>query len=86
MESLIIHLRDGASPQWMVCNPDGHVLVNATSGDLTQAAALGAGRRVCLILPAGEALVTDSEAPAKSAAKLAQVIPYALEERVADEI
>jgi general secretion pathway protein L len=31
-------------------------------------------------------LATDSDAPAKGAAKLAQVVPYALEERVADEI
>ena len=31
-------------------------------------------------------LATESDAPAKGAAKLAQVIPYALEERVADEI
>ncbi len=86
MESLIIHLRDGASPRWMVCNTDGHVVVNAMSGELMQAASMATGRRVVAILPAGEALVTDSEAPAKSAAKLAQVIPYALEERVADEI
>ena len=27
-ESLIIHLRDGAQPQWMVCNEDGNVIVN----------------------------------------------------------
>jgi general secretion pathway protein L len=86
MESLIIHLRDGANPRWMVCNPDGHVVVNAMSGELMQATAMATGRKVVVILPAGEALVTDSEAPAKSAAKLAQVIPYALEERVADEI
>ena len=37
-------------------------------------------------MPASEVLVTESDAPAKSAAKLAQVIPFALEERVADEI
>jgi general secretion pathway protein L len=86
MESLIIHLRDGASPRWMVCNPDGHVVVNAVSGELAQATAMATGRKVVLILPAGDALVTESEAPAKSAAKLTQVIPYALEERVADEI
>jgi general secretion pathway protein L len=85
-ESLIIHLRDGVQPQWMVCNDDGHVVVNAMSGDLVQAVALGTGRRVAVILPASEALATDSDAPAKGAAKLAQVIPYALEERVADEI
>ena len=85
-ESLIIQLRDGASPQWMVCNDDGHVVVEAVSGELAQATAMSTGRRVAVILPAGEALATDSDAPAKGAAKLAQVIPYALEERVADEI
>jgi general secretion pathway protein L len=47
---------------------------------------MATGRKVVVILPANEALVTESDAPAKSAAKLAQVIPYALEERVADEI
>ena len=86
MESLIIHLRDGAAPRWMVCNSDGHVIVNPVSGELAQATTMSAGRKVVVILPANEALVTESEAPAKSAAKLAQVIPYALEERVADEI
>jgi len=85
-ESLIIRLRHGDAPSWMVCNEDGQVLVNAVSGELVQAAPLAAGRRVVLVVSPGDALVTDSEAPAKSAAKLAQVIPYALEERVAAEI
>jgi general secretion pathway protein L len=85
-ESLIIQLRDGAAPQWMVCNEDGQVVVEAVSGELVQATAMSTGRRVVAILPAGEALATESDAPAKSANKLAQVIPYALEERVADEI
>ncbi len=85
-DSLIIHLRDGAAPQWMVCNEDGHVVVNAVSGDLTLAAPLGTSRRVVAILPAHETLVTECDVPARSAAKLATVVPYALEERVADEI
>jgi general secretion pathway protein L len=85
-ETLVIQLRDGALPQWMVCNGDGHVVVEAVSGELAQATAMSTGRRVAVILPAGEALATDSDAPAKGAAKLAQVVPYALEERVADEI
>jgi general secretion pathway protein L len=85
-ESLVIHLRDGASPQWLVCNSDGQIVVQAVSGTLEQATAMAAGRRVAVIVPSGDVLVTDSDAPAKGAAKLAQVIPYALEERVADEI
>jgi general secretion pathway protein L len=85
-ESLIIQLRDGVAPQWLVCNGDGQVVVNAVSGDLSQAAAMSAGRRVAVIVPATDALSTDSDAPARSASKLAQVVPFALEERVADEI
>ena len=85
-ESLIIQLRDGVAPQWMVSNDDGHVVVNAMSGELAQAAPLSVGRRTVVIVPATEALTTEAEAPAKSAAKLAQVVPFALEERVADEI
>jgi len=85
-ESLIIQLREGAAPRWMVCNEDGQVLVNAVSGELVQAAPLAAGRRVAVIVPATDVLSAESDAPAKSAAKLAQVIPFALEERVADEI
>src|SRR5262245_37413433 len=85
-ESLIIQLREGDAPRWMVCNTDGHVIVNAMSGELIQAAPLSVGRRVAVIVPASEVLATESDAPAKSAAKLAQVIPFALEERVADEI
>jgi len=85
-ESLIIQLRTGDNPRWMVCNGDGLVVVNAVAGELAQAAPLAVGRQVILIVPASEVLSADSEAPAKSAAKLAQVIPYTLEERVADEV
>ena len=85
-ESLIIQLREGFAPSWMVCNDEGQVLVNAMSGELVQAVPLSVGRRVAVIVPASEVLVTESDAPAKNAAKLAQVIPFALEERVADEI
>jgi general secretion pathway protein L len=69
-----------------VCNDAGHVIVNPLSGELAQATTMSAGRRIAVIVPASDALATDSDAPAKSAAKLAQVIPFALEERVADEV
>jgi general secretion pathway protein L len=85
-EALIIHLRAGAAPQWLVSGSDGQIVVSPMSGPLTQALAMSAGRRVVAIVPAGDVLTTDSDAPAKSATKLAQVVPYALEERVADEI
>jgi general secretion pathway protein L len=85
-ESLIIRLRHDEAPRWMVCNEDGQVLVNAVSGELLQAVPLAAGRRVIVLVSPGDALVTESDAPARSSAKLAQVIPFALEERVAAEV
>ncbi len=85
-ESLVIQLREGATPQWLVCSADGQIVVNRVSGTLEQAAQLAVGRRVAVIVPSVDALATDCEAPAKGAAKLSQVVPYALEERVADEI
>ncbi|HEY6126178.1 MAG TPA: hypothetical protein VIV63_16110, partial [Steroidobacteraceae bacterium] len=60
-DSLIIQLRDGAAPQWMVCGEDGRVVVEAVSGDLAQATAMATGRRVVVILPASEALATESD-------------------------
>ena len=85
-ESLVIQLREGAQPRWLVCNSDGQIIVDALVGELAQAAPMSAGRRVAVIVPSSDVLVTESDAPAKNAARLAQVIPYALEERVADEI
>src|SRR5688500_1039903 len=85
-EALIIHLRAGAAPQWLVSGSDGQIVVSPMSGSLTQALAMSAGRRGVAIVPAGDVLTTDGDAPAKSAPTLAQVVPYALEERVADEI
>jgi general secretion pathway protein L len=85
-ESLVIQLGDGLAPRWLVCSAEGNVTVDAVSGELVQAAAMAAGRRVIVIVPSSDVLTTDSDVPAKGAAKLAQVVPYALEERVADEI
>ena len=59
-ESLIIQLREAGAPRWMVCNHDGHVLVNAVSGELAQAVPLSVGRRIAVIVPSSDVLVTES--------------------------
>ncbi len=85
-EWLVVRLGDLTQAQWMVCNDAGEVIVKPVAGELAQAAAMSANRKVAVIVGAGEALVTESDAPGRNAAKLAQVIPFALEERVADEV
>lgn len=79
--------REGGDPvSWIAVDGQGHLLAAPGAGTLEEAAAHVAGRRTAILLPAGDVLLTDAQLPAKSGVKLAQVVPYALEEQVADDI
>ncbi len=56
------------------------------SGPLEQAAQRAAGRHVCVLVPGTDVLLTEPELPAKAGAKLQQIVPYALEEQLAEDI
>jgi general secretion pathway protein L len=56
------------------------------SGPLSQAAARAGGRHVCVLVPGTDVLLAEPELPAKAGMKLAQVVPYALEEQLAEDI
>lgn len=71
---------------WAAVDGEGHLLAAPGSGTLAEAAHAVAGRKVAVLVPAGDVLLTDAALPAKSGAKLAQVVPFALEEQVADDI
>ena len=45
-----------------------------------------AGRRVCVLVPGTDVLLAEPEFPVKAGAKLQQVVPYALEEQLAEDI
>jgi general secretion pathway protein L len=77
----------GELASWLVCAPDGRMLLPTQTGRLLQAAPVAANRRVIVLAPATEVVITAAELPAKaSAAKLAQVVPFALEEQLADDV
>lgn len=77
---------EGDPVTWVAVDGEGRLLATPGSGSLAQAAAHSAGRRVAALVPAGDVLLTDAALPAKTGAKLAQVVPFALEEQVADDI
>jgi len=56
------------------------------SGPLGLAAARAPGRRVCLLVGGAEVLLAETEVPVKAGAKLPQLVPYALEEHLAEDI
>lgn len=55
-------------------------------GPVAAAARNAAGKRICALAPASDVLLTDAEVPAKSGTRFQQIVPYALEEQVAQDI
>jgi general secretion pathway protein L len=56
------------------------------SGPLSLAAPRAAGRRVCVLVPGSDVLLAEPEVPVKAGTKIQQVVPFALEEQLADDI
>ena len=76
----------GQELSWIMANASGELLSNPEAGSLELAAARIGGRRVCVLVPGTDVLLTHPELPAKAGAKLAQVVPFALEEQLAEDI
>jgi general secretion pathway protein L len=71
---------------WLVVDPRGVAQGPPQSGPLSLAAPRTAGRRICVLVPGTDVLVAEPELPNKAGTKLAQLVPYALEEQLADDI
>src|SRR5512137_658002 len=71
---------------WLIASAGGAPLAATQSGPLADAAAAAAGRRLCVLVPGSDVLLAEPELPAKSGIRLQQLVPYALEEQLADNI
>lgn len=77
----------GAPATWLACDPEGRMQAPPQAGPLGAAAPAASGRRLIVLVPATAVLVTAADLPPKAnAAKLAQVVPYALEEQLAEDV
>jgi general secretion pathway protein L len=87
-DSLIVRLpREADSPaSWIIVNAQGLPLQQPRHGPLAEAAADATGRRVIALAPAADVLLAEAVLPPKAGAKTPQVIAYALEDQVADDI
>ncbi len=74
------------SASWLVASASGAPLTATQSGPLSQAAPAAVGRHVCALVPGSDVLLAEPELPTRSAVKLQQVVPYALEEQLAEDI
>ncbi|HXY97474.1 MAG TPA: type II secretion system protein GspL [Steroidobacteraceae bacterium] len=71
---------------WLIASAAGAPLAATQSGPLTDAAGAAAGRRLCALVSGSDVLLAEPELPAKSGSRLQQLVPYALEEQLADNI
>jgi general secretion pathway protein L len=74
------------SVSWLVVDARGNPAGPPQSGPLSLAAPRAVGRRICVLVPGTDVLLAEPEVPLKAGAKLQQVVPFALEEQLADDI
>ena len=77
-----------AAPQaeWLVIDGAGARRGNVSWGSLSDAAALSQTRKTVVLVPGTDVLLAEPVLPLKSGAKLAQVVPFALEEQLAADV
>jgi general secretion pathway protein L len=77
---------DAERVDYLTADAAGRIVVPLRSGPLALAASQAAGHRICVLVPASDVLLTDAEVPPRSGQKVQQIVPYALEEQLAQDI
>jgi general secretion pathway protein L len=88
-ETLVIRLRaSGDAPaSWLIVDANGARSGNVHSGPIADALALSQGRRTVVILPASDVTLARPDLPpVRGAARIAQAVPFALEEHLASDV
>lgn len=93
-ETLVIRLvtDDPAQPgeaglaEWAVVDATGACVLAPASGPLDDAAALCAGRRAVVLVPAVRVLRTRADVPVKGTSRIVQALPFALEDLLAEDV
>jgi len=77
---------DAGSAEWAVVDATGACVVPPAAGPLDRAESVAAGRRTVVLVPAERVLRTRAEVPVKGASRIAQALPFALEDLMADDV
>jgi len=81
---LVLRLADPVS--WTITDADGGRIGPVSTGRLADAAPLAAERALVVVAPGASVTLARPELPVKGGARLAQVVPYAMEEQLAGEV
>jgi general secretion pathway protein L len=82
----ILVLRLSEPVSWVVVDATGSRLGPVATGTFADAAPLAAERRVVALAPGSDVVLAEPELPVRSGRRLAQVVPFALEEHLAGDV
>jgi len=86
-ENLLLRLPDGdRQASWLVVDAFGNRLGQIQSGTLTEAAPIANGRRLCVCVPGSTVMLLHADIPSNNAQKILQAVPYALEDKLAEDV
>ena len=87
-ETLVIRLRadPDAAASWLIVDANGARSGPAHTGAVADALPLASGRRVLLLVPGSEVTLAEPELPMRGGARVAQAVPFALEEHLASDV
>jgi len=81
---LVLRLANPVS--WVITGADGGRIGPVSTGSLADAAPIAAERPLVVIAPGSSVTLAKPELPVKSGSRIAQVVPYAMEESLAGEV
>lgn len=87
-ERLIIQF-DRTTPdkaQWLLLDEHGNRIGFPGTGNVSDAAPLAAQRRVIVLVPGVDVTVLDAVVPTRNIQRMLQAVPYALEDRLAQDV
>src|SRR5690606_26242647 len=75
-----------ADVEWAAVDESGALLAPPASGTLADVGPLAASKRVVFLAPAAEVVTTRVALPAASPARMRQMLPFSLEDSLADDV
>lgn len=86
VETFFLRMLDDDTAAWGAFDAGGHLVGSLGRGSLESAHAALAGRRCTVLVRAVDVLFAEAALPAASQARLRQIVPFSLEESLADDV
>jgi general secretion pathway protein L len=85
-DALYIRLGENGAAAWATFAPTGQLTSALSRGALADARKAAEGHRVVVLVPGIEVLSTQADLPASSPARMRQIVPFSLEDSLADDV